>query len=170
MSMFMDSKHYFQKNYHDYNFLLNYLLLDVLLFKQCFIDYSSSPSHIKREPIIPDEDQEKTGTIVDNIKDSLNLLANILDYDQKESFDKNHSGNEIRKEPTNSNGDEQIPDMNEYKDIIKENNNLKREILFLKQLLLDKVRKIQKMEFMNCFNHCFNLKCFRLHYFFKIFF
>ena len=103
------------------------------LFKQCIIVYSSSPSHIKREPILPDEDQEETATLVDNIKDSLNLLANILDYDQKESFDTTLSGNEIKKEPTNGNGDEQIPDINEYKDIIKENNNLKREILFLKQ-------------------------------------
>ena len=38
--------------------------------------------------------------------------------------------------------------MNEYQDIIKEHKNLKKEILFLKQQLLEKERKIQKMEFM----------------------
>ena len=74
----------------------------------------------------------------------MNLLASILDYDQTESF---VSENECKKEPSKS-SDNKIPAIHDYKDIMKENKNLKKEILFLKQQLLEKERKIQKMEFM----------------------
>ena len=65
-------------------------------------------------------------------------------------YDTNFNVREYEKEPTDGiiYSDERIPALTEYKDIIKENNNLKREILFLKQQLLLRERKIQKMEFM----------------------
>ena len=74
----------------------------------------------------------------------MNQLANILDYDT------NFNVREYEKEPTDGiiYSDQQIPALTEYKDIIKENKNLKREILFLKKQMLEKERKIQKMEFM----------------------
>ena len=110
--------------------------------------FSCNPNRLKREPILPDEDRENTATLVHNIKESLNLLVNILDNDQKESFDTNFNENVCKKEPTEGikDSNEQMPDMNAYKDMIKENKNLKKEILFLKQQLLEKERKIQKME------------------------
>ena len=109
-----------------------------------YFPLSSSSSHFHRETILPDEDPEKIVALVDTIKESLNLLASILDYDQTESF---VSENECKKEPSKS-SDDKIPAIHDYKDIMKENKNLKKEILFLKQQLLEKERKIQKMEFM----------------------
>ena len=104
----------------------------------------SSPNHVHRESILPDEDPEKIEELVDTIRESLNLLANILDYDQNESF---VSLYECKKEPSKS-SDDKIPAMHDYKYMIKENNNLKKEILFLKQQLLEKERKIPKIESM----------------------
>ena len=65
-------------------------------------------------------------------------------------YDTNFNVHEYEKEPTDGiiYSDQRIPALTEYKDIIKENKNLKREILFLKQQMLEKERKIQKMEFM----------------------
>ena len=51
-----------------------------------YFPLSSSPSHFHRETSLPDEDPEKISALVGTIKESLNLLANILDYDQKECF------------------------------------------------------------------------------------
>ena len=121
------------------NAVSSLLFANMSMFK-CFIVYSSSPNHLQKEPILPDEDPEKAATLVHNIKESLDLQANILDYDQKESFDSHFSVNEYKKEVI----DEQIPAMIEYKDIIKENMSLNREILFLKQQLLEKERKIKR--------------------------
>ena len=64
-----------------------------------YFPLSSSPSHFHRETILPDEDPEKIVALVDTIKESLNLLASILDYDQTESF---VSENECKKEPSKS--------------------------------------------------------------------
>ena len=47
--------------------------------------FTPSLSHYHRETILPDEDPEKIVAFVDTIKESLNLLANIPEYDQKES-------------------------------------------------------------------------------------
>ena len=38
--------------------------------------------------------------------------------------------------------------MVEFKDLLKENYKLKREIIFIKQQLLEKDKKMKKMEFM----------------------
>ena len=63
-----------------------------------YFPLSSSPSHFHRETILPDEDPEKIAALFGTIKESLNLMANILDYDKMKK----------------------IPTRNEYKDIIKE--------------------------------------------------
>jgi hypothetical protein len=73
--------------------------------------FAPSLSHFHRETILPDEDSEKIVAFVDTIKESLNLLANILDYDQKESF---ISENESKTEPSKRliGSDDKIPTMN----------------------------------------------------------
>ena len=92
------------------------------------------------------KDKNETSAIVDCMKESLNLLANILDYEHKDDIDledKREIENGTKYYYQDENG-ERV----DFKDILKENYKLKRKIIFLKQQLIEKENKIKKMEFM----------------------
>ena len=98
---------------------------------------------------INDEEEDSTAAIVDDIKMSLTLLSNILDYKHSDSPD-NMRKISMEKENVADDiigKDEESKSMVELKDKLKENDILKREIVFLKQQLLKKEKKIKKMEF-----------------------
>ena len=95
-----------------------------------------------------DEDQENTAAIVDDIKMSLTLLFNILDYNLSNCLDiacKSVENEKVADVIFVAN--EESTSIVELKDKIKENDILKREILLLKQQLLNKEKKIKKLEF-----------------------
>ena len=96
-----------------------------------------------------DEEQESTAAIVDDIKMSLTILSNILDNKYSDSSDDMHKFS-VEKENVSDEiigDDEESKAIVEIKDKLKENDILKREIVFLKQQLLKKEKKIMKMEF-----------------------
>ena len=93
-----------------------------------------------------DEDQENTAAIVDDIKMSLTLLSNILDYKHSDSPD-NMGKISVEKENVADEiigKDEESKSMVEFTYKLKENYILKREIVFLKQQLLKKEKKSRK--------------------------
>ena len=95
-----------------------------------------------------DEDQENTAAIVDDIKMSLTLLSNILDYNLRNCLDNACKSVENEKvADVIFVANEESTYIVELKDKIKENDILKREILLLKQQLLNKEKKIKKLEF-----------------------
>ena len=93
------------------------------------------------------KEKKETSDIVDCMRDSLNLLADILDYDHKDPVDLEEKGETIEKRTKYYCQDEN-GDRVELKDILKENYKLKRKIMFLKQQLIEKENKIRKLEFM----------------------
>ena len=93
------------------------------------------------------KEKKETSDIVDCMRDSLNLLADILDYDHKDPVDLEEKGEMIEKRKKYYCQDEN-GDKVELKDILKENYKLKRKIMFLKQQLIEKENKIRKLEFM----------------------
>ena len=93
------------------------------------------------------KDKKETSDIVDCVRDSLNLLADILDNDHKDPVDLEEKGEMIEKRTKYYCQDEN-GDKVELKDILKENYKLKRKIMFLKQQLIEKENKIRKLEFM----------------------
>ena len=74
----------------------------------------------------------------------MTVLASILDYEHEESSDIIKT-NEIEKEKDASDNERWA--MSQYKDKLKENYKLNREIMSLKQQLIEKERRIKKMEF-----------------------
>ena len=96
-----------------------------------------------------DEEQETTAAIVDDIKMSLTILSNILDDKSSDSSGNMHKFS-VEKENVSDEiigEDKESKSMVELKDKLKENDILKREIVFLKQQLLKTEKKIMKMEF-----------------------
>ena len=92
--------------------------------------------------------------MVDQIKGSLNRLANILDHQNIEYTDIKIKRISPHETPSNQRKGELV----NVKDVLRENYKLRREINFLKQQLIEKENKIRKMEFL--FGH---VKFFKRH-------
>ena len=91
-----------------------------------------------------------SGHLVNDIKQTLTRLATVLkdDHSEKKKDDEELriADDAFNKLSDNITEDEDTQSMFEYRDILKQNNDIKRELVLLQQQLVEKDERIRMLE------------------------